>query len=116
MPSKFSSDHSKSDTQKLAKNMGICFFQIPIQDIVNAYQKSLETPLGEIRTHFGIRQESDDPVADENIQPRTRGNCLMDISNRLKDLKKWFSTLGTKQSLHLVIALFMGIWQVGLEP
>ncbi|MFX0197705.1 MAG: NAD+ synthase [Candidatus Hodarchaeota archaeon] len=101
MPSKFSSDHSKSDTQKLAENLGICFVQIPIQDIVNVYQKSLEIPLGEIRTHFGIRQVSDDPVADENIQPRTRGNCLMDISNRLKDLKILVLNTGNKTELAL---------------
>lgn len=101
MPSKFSSDHSKTDAQRLAENLGICFVQIPIQDVVNAYHKSLEPPLEEIRTHFGIRQENDDPVADENIQPRTRGNCLMDISNRLRDLKILVLNTGNKTELAL---------------
>lgn len=101
MPSKFSSEHSKTDAQILAENLGICFVQFSIQDIVSAYQKSLEKPLEEIRKHFGIRKESDDPVADENIQPRTRGNCLMDISNRLKDLKMLVLNTGNKTELAL---------------
>lgn len=96
MPSKFSSEHSKTDAQKLAENLGICFVQSSIQEIVEAYHKTLKKPLDEIRTHFGIEKESDDPVADENIQPRTRGNCLMDVSNRLKDLKILVVNTGNK--------------------
>ncbi len=101
MPSKYSSDHSKTDAQKLAENLGICFVQIPIQGIVNTYQKTLETPLEEIRKRFGTEKERDDPVADENIQPRTRGNCLMDISNRLKDLKILVLNTGNKTEIAL---------------
>lgn len=101
MPSKFSSEHSKTDAQKLAENLGICFVQIPIQDVVNIYHKTLEKPLEEIRKHFGLTKERDDPVADENIQPRTRGNCLMDISNRLKDLKILVVNTGNKTELAL---------------
>jgi len=101
MPSRFSSEHSKTDAQKLAENLGICFVQFPIQDIVNAYHKTLEKPLEETRKHFGLKKEDDDPVADENIQPRTRGNCLMDISNRLKDLKILVVNTGNKTELAL---------------
>jgi len=101
MPSKFSSEHSKTDAQKLAENLGTCFVQFSIQDIVEAYHRTLEKPLDEIRKHFGIEKESDDPVADENIQPRTRGNCLMDISNRLKDLKILVINTGNKTELAL---------------
>jgi NAD+ synthase (glutamine-hydrolysing) len=101
MPSKYSSDHSKTDAQKLAENLGICFVQIPMQEIVDTYQKTLEKPLEEIRKRFGTEKERDDPVADENIQPRTRGNCLMDISNRLKDLKILVLNTGNKTELAL---------------
>jgi NAD+ synthase (glutamine-hydrolysing) len=101
MPSKFSSKHSKTDAQKLAENLGICFVQFSIQDIVNAYHITLENPLEEIRKQFGIKKESDDPVADENIQPRIRGNCLMDISNRLKDLGILVVNTGNKTELAL---------------
>jgi len=101
MPSKFSSEHSKTDAQKLAENLGICFVQFPIQEVVNAYHRTLEKPLEEIRKHFGIEKERDDPLADENIQPRIRGNCLMDISNRLKDLKILVINTGNKTELAL---------------
>jgi NAD+ synthase (glutamine-hydrolysing) len=101
MPSKFSSEHSKRDAQKLAENLGICFIQFSIQEIVDSYRKTLEKPLEEIRKHFGLTKERDDPVADENIQPRTRGNCLMDISNRLKDLKILVVNTGNKTELAL---------------
>ena len=101
MPSKFSSEHSRTDAQKLAENLGICFVKFSIQNIVNAYHKTLENPLEEIRKEFGIKKESDDPVADENIQPRIRGNCLMDISNRLKDLGILVVNTGNKTELAL---------------
>ncbi|MQY61732.1 NAD+ synthase [archaeon] len=108
MPSKFSSDHSKTDAQQLAENLGICFVQVGIQGIVDSYHKTLEKPLEQIRTHFGIKKENDDPVADENIQPRARGNCLMDISNRLKDLKILVLNTGNKTEVALGFCTLYG--------
>jgi NAD+ synthase (glutamine-hydrolysing) len=45
--------------------------------------------------------EQDDPVADENIQPRVRGNCLMDVSNRLRELGIMVLNTGNKTELAL---------------
>ncbi|MFX1605506.1 MAG: NAD+ synthase [Promethearchaeota archaeon] len=101
MPSKYSSDHSKSDAELLANNLGIKFIQVPIQKIVNAYHATWSEPLAELRAHFGVDISQDDPVADENIQPRTRGNILMDISNRLKDLKILVLNTGNKTEIAL---------------
>jgi len=101
MPSRFSSDHSKTDARELAENLGICFVQFPIQDIVETYRKTMHQPLQEIRRHFELGEEADDDVADENIQPRVRGNCLMDISNRLKDLRILVLNTGNKTELAL---------------
>lgn len=101
LPSMFSSEHGKNDARKLAENLGICFVQFPIQGIVDRYHKTLEKPLEKIRKLFGLRKERDDAVADENIQSRTRGNCLMDISNRLKDLKILVVNTGNKTELAL---------------
>jgi len=101
MPSKFSSDHSKTDAQQLAENIGICFVQVGIPDIVDSYHRTLEKPLEQIRKNFGTKKEDDDPVADENIQPRARGNILMDISNRLKDLKILVLNTGNKTEIAL---------------
>jgi len=101
MPSKFSSDHSKSDAERLAENLGIHFVRVGIQDVVDSYHRSLEEPLEQIRQHFGVDMEEDDAVADENIQPRARGNILMDISNRLKDLKILVLNTGNKTEIAL---------------
>ncbi len=101
MPSKFSSSHSKTDARRLAENLGIFFVQFSVQDMVDSYQKNLEKPLEQIRRYFNAKKENDDPVADENIQPRVRGNCLMDISNRLKNLRILVLNTGNKTEVAL---------------
>jgi NAD+ synthase (glutamine-hydrolysing) len=101
MPSKFSSDHSKSDAQKLAENLNILLLQFGIQEIVDTYRKTLSGPAQQIRQHFKINPRDDDPVADENLQPRARGNCLMDIANRLKSLDILVINTGNKTELAL---------------
>ncbi|MBS7614397.1 NAD+ synthase [Candidatus Bathyarchaeota archaeon] len=101
MPSKYSSEHSKTDAEKLANNLGICFVKFSINEIIESYKRTLDEPLKVIRKHFGVHESDDDPVADENIQPRTRANCLMDISNRLKNLKILVLNTGNKTELAL---------------
>lgn len=108
MPSKFSSAHSKSDAEQLAEKLGICFVQVGIQEVVDRFHKSLEKPLEQIRKCFGTKKEDEDPVADENIQPRTRGNILMDISNRLKDLKILVLNTGNKTEVALGFCTLYG--------
>ena len=72
LPSKYSSDHSLSDAQELANNLGIDYRIIPIQEAV----EGLETVL---HPHF-LGMEPN--VAEENIQARARGNLLMALSNK----------------------------------
>jgi NAD+ synthase (glutamine-hydrolysing) len=108
MPSRFSSGHSKSDAEQLAKNLGICFVKVGIQDIVDQFYKTLEKPLDYIRRCFGVAKYADDSVADENIQPRARGNILMDISNRLKDLKILVLNTGNKTEIALGFCTLYG--------
>ncbi len=114
MPSRFSSEHSRTDAQRLAENLGICLVQFSIQDIVNRYDRTLEKPLEEIRRRFGIDWKRDDPIADENIQPRVRGNCLMDISNRLRDLGILVLNTGNKTELALGYCTLYGDMTGGL--
>ncbi|MHA1930609.1 MAG: NAD+ synthase [Candidatus Thorarchaeota archaeon] len=101
MPSKFSSDHSRSDAQLLAENLGIEYVQLPIQDVVNEYHTALESAREQVRRRYGIDISEDDPVADENIQPRVRGNSLMDFSNRFRDLRILVLNTGNKTELAL---------------
>ena len=108
MPSRFSSDHSESDAQQLAENLGICFVKVMIRDIIDSFHNQLEKPLEQIREHYGTKKEADDDVADENIQPRARGNILMDISNRLKDLKILVLNTGNKTEVALGFCTLYG--------
>ena len=114
MPSKYSSDHSKADAQLLARNLGIFFVQFSIQDVVESYRSTLDSPLKRIREHFGVEEVDDDPVADENIQPRVRGNSLMDISNRLARLRILVLNTGNKTELALGYCTLYGDMTGGL--
>jgi NAD+ synthase (glutamine-hydrolysing) len=71
MPSRYSSDHSKSDAFKLAENLGLDYRTIPIEPAFAAYLEMLE-PSFEGRPP-GLTQE--------NIQSRCRGQLLMALSN-----------------------------------
>ena len=72
MPSKFSSQHSKSDALALAENLGIEFHTIPIEKLVESAEDALSD----------IFKGTTRDVAEENIQSRSRGLLLMAISNK----------------------------------
>lgn len=72
MPSEFSSGGSVSDSELLAKNLGVELKNIAIKPIFENYLAQL-SPLFE-GTSFN--------VAEENLQSRTRGDLLMAISNK----------------------------------
>lgn len=76
MPSKFSSEGSLADAEALAKNLGIEYKVVSIQNIFDSY-------LGEFAKLF-LGKEPD--ITEENIQARIRGNILMAISNKLNYL------------------------------
>jgi NAD+ synthase (glutamine-hydrolysing) len=72
MPSQFSSAGSISDSEELARNLGIKLLKIPIQEIYKAY-------LGELAPHFrGLPFD----ITEENLQARIRANLLMALSNK----------------------------------
>ncbi len=72
MPSKYSSPGSVSDSEALARNLGIAFHEIPIEPAVAAFEAMLA----------GVFAGTAPGVAEENIQSRTRGVTLMAISNK----------------------------------
>ncbi|MGL4623077.1 MAG: NAD+ synthase, partial [Chroococcidiopsis sp.] len=72
MPSPYSSEHSVHDALELGKNLGIQTQTIPIGELMQGYDKTLEPLFA--GTPFGI--------AEENIQSRIRGNLLMAVANK----------------------------------
>jgi NAD+ synthase (glutamine-hydrolysing) len=76
MPSGYSSEHSKSDAQQLAENLGIHYLTIPIEETFRTSLHMMEPALG--KEYPGL--------AAENLQARIRGNILMTISNKYGSL------------------------------
>ena len=72
MPSKFSSEGSITDAEKLAKLNDMVYKEIPIGDIHDAFRGLFLT---------GGRQKFTSSLTDENIQPRIRAVILMAESN-----------------------------------
>jgi len=76
MPSRYSSDHSKSDAEKLAVNLGLDFRTISIEPAFAAYLDMLEPSL--VQPDGTPRPPG---LTQENIQSRCRGQTLMALSN-----------------------------------
>ncbi len=66
MPSRYSSEGTRSDARRLAENLGCDFREIAIEDIVTAFHAALGGLEG---------------LAAENLQARIRGTMLMALSN-----------------------------------
>jgi NAD+ synthase (glutamine-hydrolysing) len=76
MPSRYSSDHSRTDAAALAAALGIGFREISIEPMFAAYLQAL-APAFEGRPP---------DVTEENLQARIRGGVLMALSNKLGSL------------------------------
>ena len=72
MPSPYSSEYSVTDAIDLAVNLGINTETIPIGNLMQGFDLSLESLFA--GTEFGL--------AEENIQSRIRGTLLMSMSNK----------------------------------
>ncbi|HEX2072595.1 MAG TPA: NAD+ synthase, partial [Geodermatophilus sp.] len=66
LPSKYSSEHSLTDAEDLAKRVGLNYSVVPIAPIVEAFHAAVELS----------------GVAAENLQARVRGTLLMGLSNQ----------------------------------
>ena len=76
MPTRYSSDESARDARELAKNLGISYQVIPIEDTFEFYLKMLAPAFN------GLPQDT----TEENLQARIRGNILMALSNKFRGL------------------------------
>jgi NAD+ synthase (glutamine-hydrolysing) len=95
MPSRFSSDHSKSDAAELARRLGIRCEVVPIEPVHQAYLDILG----------GLFADTRPNEAEENLQSRTRGNILMALSNKFGWL---VLTTGNKSEMAVGYATIYG--------
>ena len=72
MPSRYSSDGSRSDAEALARNLGIEMLSIPIEPAFSAYLDM---------TSAAFTGRTPD-LTEENLQSRVRGTTLMALSNK----------------------------------
>jgi NAD+ synthase (glutamine-hydrolysing) len=72
MPSRYSSEGTRTDAQRLAESLGAPFLEIPITSIVEAFTDALADA-------FAGREPD---LTEENIQARARGVLLMALSNK----------------------------------
>jgi NAD+ synthetase len=101
MPSRYSSEHSKSDAAALARNIGIEMRTVTIEPTFKSYLASLA----------GIFKGKEPDVTEENIQARVRGNILMAISNKFGHL---VLTTGNKSELAVGYCTLYGDMSGGL--
>lgn len=103
LPSKFSSEGSVTDSEKLAENLNIKLLEITIKNIVEAFDQSLESLFKE--TEFG--------VAEENLQSRIRGDLLMAYSNKFGN---FLLATGNKSEYAVGFATLYGDTNGALAP
>lgn len=103
MPSEFSSEGSVSDSELLARNLGVELTELPIKNIFDAYLNTLE-PVFE-GTAFN--------VAEENLQSRSRGDLLMAIANKFGYM---LLNTGNKSEMAVGYCTLYGDMAGGLSP
>ena len=95
MPSRYSSRGSVEDSAELARNLGIEFWEIPIEPAHTAFADMLEQRFAGTTPN----------VAEENVQARIRGNVLMTVSNKFG----WIVlTTGNKSEMAMGYATLYG--------
>ncbi len=95
MPSRYSSQGSVGDSAELARNLGIEFWEIPIELAHTAFTGMLEERFAGTAPN----------VAEENVQARIRGNVLMTVSNKFG----WIVlTTGNKSEMAMGYATLYG--------
>jgi NAD+ synthase (glutamine-hydrolysing) len=72
MPSRYSSEETRRDARSLAASLGTDFRELPIDEIVRAFE-------GALAESFDGREPD---LAEENLQARVRGVLLMALSNK----------------------------------
>jgi NAD+ synthase (glutamine-hydrolysing) len=95
LPSRYSSEGSRSDAARLAENLSIPCLSVPIEQAFSAYLEMLAEPFK------GLQPD----ITEENLQARVRGNVWMALSNKFGWL---VLTAGNKSELAVGYATLYG--------
>ena len=102
MPSKWSSEHSKSDAKDLARRLKIKFNTISIENVMTSFEESFIKSLN-------LKTEG---ITNQNIQSRIRGTLLMALANQEKHL---LLSTGNKSELAVGYCTLYGDMNGGLS-
>ena len=95
MPSRYSSDETRSDAKRVAESIGADYIEIPIEAIVQSANAALAP----------VFETTEPGVAEENIQARVRGLLVMALSNKFG----WLAlATGNKSELSVGYATLYG--------
>jgi NAD+ synthase (glutamine-hydrolysing) len=95
MPSRYSSEGTKSDARTLSENLGVELHEISIEQATAAYEELLAEA-------FAGREPD---LTEENLQARVRGNIVMALSNKFGWL---VLTTGNKSEMSVGYATLYG--------
>jgi NAD+ synthetase len=101
MPSQFSSKGSIEDARELARNLGIRWETIPIQEVFERFKGALQS----------VFQGRPEDTTEENVQARIRGTTLMALSNKFGHM---LLTTGNKSELAVGYCTLYGDMNGGL--
>jgi NAD+ synthase (glutamine-hydrolysing) len=101
LPSRYSSEGSISDSEKLAANLGVDLRTIPISSVFDAM-------LAELRPSF---EGLDEDITEENLQGRIRAAYLMALANKFRS---WLVLIcGNKSELAVGYTTIYGVDMAG---
>lgn len=76
LPSKYSSDHSITDSEEIVTNLGIASSIVSIKNIYDSFENTLSP----------VFEDKEADVTEENLQARIRGTILMAYSNKFGNI------------------------------
>ncbi len=95
MPSRYSSEGTKSDARTISENLGVQLYEVSIEQATAAYDELLAEAF--------VGSEPD--ITEENLQARVRGNIVMALSNKFGWL---VLTTGNKSEMSVGYATLYG--------
>ena len=112
MPSKITSQESKSDAETLANNLGIHFTEVPIKDMVDTTNKIFDGLFSDVENSWDCRYKQS--FTQDNIQARSRAMYLWGVSNEFAQCLPIATS--DKSELYMGYATINGDMSGGFAP
>ena len=103
MPSRYTSELSKTQAQIQAESLGVRFSEVPIEPMFQAFTQGLAGEFADVA----------EDVTEENIQSRCRGTILMALSNKFRHI---VLATGNKSEMATGYATLYGDMAGGFAP